>query len=123
MNVSDFEATVAQYNKMVSSGKDTDYNKSSDSLLYTVESGNYYAFDVRGVYLGTIGGVKVDDNMQVMNTNYELINGLYAAGTTAGGYYTGVGYPPYEGLACGFAFTSGRIAGSSAADYVKTKTP
>lgn len=121
MDASDLESTVAQYNKMVSGGKDTDYNKDSDSLLYTVESGNYYAFDVRGVYLGTIGGVKVDDNMQVMNTDYELIKGLYAAGTTAGGYYTGVGYPPYEGLACGFAYTSGRIAGTSAAEYVASQ--
>lgn len=120
MNASDLEATVARYNKMVSNGKDTDYGKDAKSLLYTVESGNYYAFDVRGVYLGTIGGVKVDDNMQVFNTDYKLINGLYAAGTTAGGYYTGLGYPPYEGLACGFAYTSGRIAGTSAAEYVES---
>lgn len=121
MNASDLEATVTRYNTMVTNKKDTDYGKDSASLLYTVESGNYYAFDVRGVYLGTIGGVKVDDNMQVMSTDYEFINGLYAAGTTAGGYYTGVGYPPYEGLACGFAYTSSRIAGTSAAEYVKSQ--
>lgn len=58
--------------------------------------------------------------MQVMTTYFELIPGLYAAGTTAGGYYTGVGYPPYEGLACGFAYTSGRIAGTSAVNYVNS---
>ena len=105
---------------MVKNGKDTDFGKASESLAYSVESGNFYAFDVRGVFLGTIGGVKVDENMQVMNTNYEFIPGLYAAGATAGGYYTGVGYPPYEGLASGFAYTSGRIAGMSAVDYVNS---
>ena len=120
MNAEDLKATVERYNTMVKNGKDTDYGKDASSLAYTVESGNYYAFDVRGVFLGTIGGVKVDDNMQVMTTDYELIPGLYAAGTTAGGYYTGVGYPPYEGLACGFAYTSGRIAGTSAVKYVNS---
>lgn len=117
MDTADLEATVSRYNTMVQKGSDTDFGKASDSLAYTVESGNYYAIDVRGVFLGTVGGVKVDENMQVISTEYELIPGLYAAGATAGGYYTGVGYPPYEGLACGFAYTSGRIAGMSAAQH------
>lgn len=120
MDAEDLKATVERYNTMVKNGKDTDFGKASESLAYSVESGNFYAFDVRGVFLGTIGGVKVDENMQVMNTNYEFIPGLYAAGATAGGYYTGVGYPPYEGLASGFAYTSGRIAGMSAVDYVNS---
>ena len=120
MNADDLKATVERYNSMIEKGSDTDYGKASESLAYKVESGDFYAFDVRGVFLGTIGGVKVDDNMQVMTTDFELIPGLYAAGTTAGGYYTGVGYPPYEGLACGFAYTSGRIAGTSAVKYVNS---
>lgn len=120
MNADDLKATVDRYNSMIEKGSDTDYGKASESLAYKVESGDFYAFDVRGVFLGTIGGVKVDDNMQVMTTDFELIPGLYAAGTTAGGYYTGVGYPPYEGLACGFAYTSGRIAGTSAVKYVNS---
>ncbi len=120
MNSDDLKATVERYNSMIEKGSDTDYGKASESLAYKVESGDFYAFDVRGVFLGTIGGVKVDDNMQVMTTDFELIPGLYAAGTTAGGYYTGVGYPPYEGLACGFAYTSGRIAGTSAVKYVNS---
>lgn len=121
MDVADLEATVARYNTMVEAGKDTDYAKSSDSLLYTVGEGNYYAFDVRAVYLGTVGGVKVDEKLQVIDIDYNAIPGLYATGTNAGGYYEGAGYPPYEGLACGFAYTSGRIAGESAAEYVLSK--
>lgn len=120
MNVDELTATVERYNTMIENGKDTDYGKAEESLAYKVNSGNYYAFDVRGVFLGTIGGVKVDEHMQVMDTDFNLIPGLYAAGTTAGGYYTGLGYPPYEGLACGFAYTSGRIAGNSAAAYVES---
>lgn len=118
MDAADLEATVTRYNTVVESGKDADYAKSADSLMYKVEEGNYYAFDVRAVYLGTVGGVKVDEKLQVIDIDYNAIPGLYAAGTNAGGYYEGAGYPPYEGLACGFAYTSGRIAGENAAEYV-----
>lgn len=117
MNAEELEDSISRYNTMVAQGKDTDYNKASSSLKFSVEEGNLYAFDCRAVYLGTIGGVKVDEHLQVVDGDYKAIPGLYAAGTNAGGYYNGLGYPPYEGLACGFAWTSGRIAGESAAEY------
>lgn len=119
MNPEELEASISRYNTMVAGGKDTDYHKSAASLKFTVEEGNLYAFDCRAVYLGTVGGVKVDEHLQVIDGDYRPIPGLYAAGTNAGGYYNGLGYPPYEGLACGFAWTSGRIAGESAGKYVK----
>lgn len=121
MNVDELQASVDRYNKMVQNKKDTDYNKSSASLKYTVKNGDFYAFDCRAVMLGTIGGVKVDEKLQVINIDYKPIKGLYAAGTNAGGYYSGKGYPPYEGLASGFAWTSGRIAGENAAAYAASK--
>ncbi len=118
MDAGELEDTIARYNSMVKSGKDTDYDKAAVSLKFAVEEGDLYAFDCRAVYLGTVGGVKVDEHLQVIDGDYNPIPGLYAAGTNAGGYYNGLGYPPYEGLACGFAWTSGRIAGESAAEYV-----
>lgn len=118
MNEEELEATISRYNTMVAAGKDTDYDKAASSLKFSVEEGNLYAFDCRAVYLGTVGGVKVDEHLQVIDGDYKPIPGLYAAGTNAGGYYNGLGYPPYEGLACGFAWTSGRIAGESAAKYI-----
>lgn len=118
MNEEELEATISRYNTMVAAGKDTDYDKAASSLKFSVEEGSLYAFDCRAVYLGTVGGVKVDEHLQVIDGDYKPIPGLYAAGTNAGGYYNGLGYPPYEGLACGFAWTSGRIAGESAAKYI-----
>ena len=117
MDAGELEETIARYNSMVAAGKDTDYDKASASLKFAVEEGALYAFDCRAVYLGTVGGVKVDEHLRVIDGDYDPIPGLYAAGTNAGGYYNGLGYPPYEGLACGFAWTSGRIAGESAAGY------
>ncbi|TCK98728.1 fumarate reductase flavoprotein subunit [Natranaerovirga hydrolytica] len=121
MNVNDLKTSVERYNEIVKNQEDTDYNKSADSLVYTVEEGDYYAFECVTVFLGTIGGVKVNQRLEVIDIDYNPIQGLYAAGTDAGGYYQGKGYPPYEGLACGFAWTSGRIAGESAADYANNK--
>lgn len=119
MSAADLQKSVERYNAMVESGTDTDYNKAAASLKFTAAEGSLYAFDCRAVYLGTIGGVKVDEYLQVIDGDYNPIPGLYAAGTNAGGYYNGLGYPPYEGLACGFAWTSGRIAGESAVQYIK----
>lgn len=113
------QETVSRYNEIVKSGNDTDFFKSSESLVYDVDGEEYYAFDVRAVFLGTIGGVKVNDELEVVDKDNKAIEGLYAVGTNAGGYYEGDGYPPYEGLACSFAWNSGRIAGESAAAKIK----
>jgi fumarate reductase flavoprotein subunit len=121
MEVADLETTISRYNEMVKNQKDTDYNKSTASLKYPVGTGDYYAFDCRAVNLGTVGGIKVNEKLEVINIDYDPIKGLYAGGTNAGGYYEGQGYPPYEGLASGFAWTSGRIAGESASAYAATK--
>lgn len=121
MEAEDLEASISRYNQMINNQKDTDYNKSTVSLKYTVETGTLYAFDCRAVSLGTIGGMKVNEKLEVINMDYDSIKGLYTAGTNAGGYYEGQGYPPYEGLASGFAWTSGRIAGESATEYALTK--
>lgn len=121
MDPNKLESTITRYNDIIKNQNDTDYNKSSSSLQYAVETGDYYAFDCRAVFLGTVGGVKVNEKLEVINIDYKPIEGLYTAGTNAAGYYQGKGYPPYEGLACGFAWTSGRIAGESAIDYINNK--
>lgn len=118
MEVADLVNSVERYNKMVENKKDTDYAKSSKSLMYPVSEGPYYAFDCRAVFLGTIGGVRVSEKLEVINQDGEVIKGLYTGGTNAGGYYHGEGYPPYEGLASGFTWTSGKIAGESIVKYL-----
>ncbi len=63
----------------------------------------------------------MDEHLRVLDAEMRPIPGLYTGGANAGGYYEGHSYPAYEGLASGFAWTSGRIAGLSAAKYVKNK--
>jgi fumarate reductase flavoprotein subunit len=82
----------------------------------------YYAIKCYSGFLGTIGGIKINHNMEVINHQDNPILGLYAAGVDTGGWqgntYAGRDLP---GSAFGFAINSGRIAGENAANYVLRK--
>lgn len=59
--------------------------------------------------------------MRVLDSSFKTIKGLYAGGANAGGYYEGQSYPAYEGLASGFAWTSGRLAGLAAVEDMRSE--
>ncbi|MEO8754596.1 MAG: FAD-binding protein, partial [Casimicrobiaceae bacterium] len=59
----------------------------------------------------TFGGVKINRDAQVIDTDGKIIPGLHAAGEMVGGIYY-FGYPSGSGLMSGAVF--GRIAGRSA---------
>jgi tricarballylate dehydrogenase len=59
----------------------------------------------------TFGGVKINTNAEVIDTDGLVIPGLYSAGEMVGGLYY-FGYPSGSGLMSGAVF--GRIAGDSA---------
>lgn len=117
-----FTATIDKYNMAVKTKKDNEFSKSSKSLVFPIKDGPFYAFICQVAYLGTIGGVRVDENLKVLDTDFNPIPGLFTGGANAGGYYEGHSYPAYEGLASGFSWTSGRIAGNSAAEYAAQHT-
>ncbi len=62
----------------------------------------------------------VNDRFEALNSELKPIHGLYAVGNNANGFTPAPSYPPYQGLALGFAWNSGRIAGKEAAEYVMT---
>jgi tricarballylate dehydrogenase len=64
----------------------------------------------------TFGGVKITNDGQVVNTNHELMPGLFAAGEMVGGLFY-FNYPGASGLTSGTVF--GRIAGRSAGRWAK----
>lgn len=114
-----FKATVAEYNKAIANQNDEIFSKSASSLKYDVKKGPFYAFIAQVVYLGTVGGVRVDKDLRVLDAYMKAIPGLYTGGANAGGYYAPRNYPAYEGLASGFSWTSGRLAGLAAANDIK----
>lgn len=116
---STLQTTVEDYNTAIKTKEDA-YGKSKDSLVYGIEEGPFYAVKMQISNLGTLGGVRVNDKLQATDENLKPISGLYVVGNDAAGFYgNNTAYPPYEGLATGFAWNSGRIAGEDASSKLK----
>ena len=61
-----------------------------------------------------MGGIKINDNAEVINTNGNVIAGLFAAGEVTGGVH---GNNRLGGNAVADFTIFGRIAGQNAASY------
>jgi len=73
-----------------------------------IEDGPYYLVEQKPRYATTLGGLLVNDKLQVINTNGEIIEGLYSAGDTAGGMR---GDDSIPGSDVGWAITTGYVIG------------
>jgi tricarballylate dehydrogenase len=76
----------------------------------------YYGFGVTCGITFTFGGVRVDGQCRVLDTEDRSIPGLFAAGEMVGGIFY-QNYPGGSGLMSGSVF--GKLAGEGAAQYVK----
>lgn len=79
------------------------------------EEGPYYALRVYVRYYATLGGLHINDNMQVLTTAQEAIPGLYAAGEVVGGLEGDV---YMSATLFGWAIASGHTAGQIAAEAI-----
>lgn len=109
-----FFATVNRYNELARLKNDSDYGKES-RLLTTVEKPPFFAAKAGAALLVTLGGLKINTRLQVLDENSQVIPGLYAAGNVSGGFFA-TDYPSnIPGLTHGRAFTFGWLAGHNAA--------
>ena len=112
--------TVDAYNGFVETGVDTEFFKSAESLKYPVKDGPFYALQCNLQAQGTTGGIRVSDRLEVIDDDeLEPIPGLYAGGSDAGGLFAD-SYTVLNGMGISWALTSGRIAGKSAAEYIRS---
>ena len=74
--------TIETYKTYVASGVDEEFGRTNFSI--TFDNPDYYAVEIHPAAQGTFGGLKVNTSAQVINTDGEVIPGLYAAGETAG---------------------------------------
>ncbi len=113
------EATIERFNGFAHSGVDLDFNRGHysfdrfycdprqqpNSSLGALDKAPYYAIRVDLGDLGTKGGLKVDENANVLAVDERPIRGLYAIGN-ASGAVTAASYPGAGGT-LGPALTSG----------------
>jgi fumarate reductase flavoprotein subunit len=120
MNVSPatLKKTIEEYNVACEKRYDEQFAK-DPRYLWPIKGPRYYAVKARTVFLGTMGGIKINEKAEVLDKKESVIPGLYAAGFDAGGMY-GDSYPikSSSGLASAFALNSGRIAGGNAVKFL-----
>ncbi len=109
------KASAASYTEAVRTGNDTKFFKDEEYLKYGVSEGPFYAIKAAALVENSIGGVRVNSDLEVLTDEMKAIPGLFAVGCDAGSLY-GDSYPVYEGLCLSFAFNSGRLAGYKAAE-------
>lgn len=104
-----FLEEVERYNALYDAQEDTDFGK-EDFRLSALKQPPYYGFWSGGQLLTTLDGIRINADMQVLDADSEVIEGLYAAGDCSGSLFSG-NYPEYfVGNACGRTITEGRHA-------------
>ena len=104
--------TVNKFNSYVDAQSDPDFGRTIYGPNLKVETAPFYASPRSPSVHHTMGGLKIDGQTHVYNTDGEIIKGLYAAGETTGGLH---GSNRLGGNAVSDALTFGRIAGETAA--------
>lgn len=100
VNADNLQKTIDTWNAdMDSTGKDSQFNQAHG--LRSLKTGPYYAVKAIEYNLGSMGGLKINTQAQVVNVDGEVIPHLYAGGMNAGGF-TG---PYYPGTGSGISST------------------
>lgn len=109
--------TVDEYNDMCDT-KDTEFFK-DDRYMRPVAKAPFYCGTIRPGGYGTVGGVKINENAEAITEDFEVIPGLYCAGTDSCAIYDDSYMFLLPGNTMGYAVNTGRFAGESAAEYVQ----
>ena len=105
--------TLADWNAAVANGKDEAFGRDT-GMEHDLSVAPYYAIQIAPGIHHTMGGVKIDTEAHVINTDGEAIPGLFAAGEVTGGVHGG---NRIGGNAVADIVVFGRIAAESAIAY------
>jgi hypothetical protein len=98
--------TVRQWNSYVDGGADPDFGRGKDAPMHKIDKPPFYAAAICPVWHDSYGGLRINGKGQVVDTQGEVIPGLYSGGEASGG-------GNQHGL--GRALVHGYIAGSQIA--------
>ena len=109
--VEEFCATIERYNELAKKGVDEDFGKRADRM-FAIENPPFYGYKLTDtVLLVCMGGLETTVDFEVLDTNDDVIPGLYAVGNAQGGRFL-VDYPlPCPGISHGMAMTHGMLVG------------
>ena len=110
-----FKETMDGWAKIWADKTDAEFGRTSFSSDNDLTTAPFYAIKVSPGIHHTMGGLKIDTAAEVINTDGEVIPGLFAAGEVTGGVH---GANRLGGNAVADIIVFGRIAGDSAVAYI-----
>jgi len=110
IDAAELKTTVDNYNSYVADGVDPEFNKRS--MPSTIEQAPFYILKAVPAVHHTMGGIMINESAQVVNTDGQVIEGLFAAGEVTGGIH---GKNRLGSNAIADITVFGRIAGQNAA--------
>ena len=114
------KAEAAAYNVACEKGYDPLFCKDRAYLL-PISQPPYYAVKGESFICDAIGGIKINEKMEVLDNDDNPLPGLYAGGSTTGCWESDNYCYELTGHLLGFAVNSGRIAGENAVKYLADK--
>ncbi len=117
INVDNLVETVDNYNEYCNS-RDEEFFK-DHRYMKELRKGPFYAGKFHPAGYGTVGGIKINENCEVIKDDFEPIPGLYSAGSDACNIYDDSYMFLLPGNSMGLAVNTGRIAGMTAAEYIE----
>ncbi|MGL5980975.1 MAG: flavocytochrome c [Phocaeicola sp.] len=108
-------ATLTRYTTMQQAGVDEDFGRKASEMIAPLNQKPFYAVCVKPAIHHTMGGIKVNPEMQVLTADGTIIRGLYAAGEVTGGLHGG---NRLGGNGVADIVVNGKIAGDQAYEYI-----
>ena len=115
MDPDNLVAAVEEYNKNVEEGATSD-SLGRTTFVNKIENGPFIAVPRKPSAHHTMGGVEINTDTQVLNTEGNVIAGLYAAGEVTGGIHGG---NRLGGNAIVDTVVFGKTAGENAAKFTR----
>ena len=115
---SEVQAEVEKYNGYCLQGDDEDFGRDPKLLMEIAEPpffGMYSVVEKPSTGILTLNGLNIGDHQEVLDKNYNPIEGLYATGNNSGGRFATEYSTPMAGLTIGMAMTLGRVLGQQLA--------
>ena len=110
-------ATVAEYNQLCADGYDP-LGKGA-AYLKPITTAPFYAAQYYPSSYGTLGGIKVNSNLEVLDQNDQVITGLYSAGTDSCTVYGDSYMFLLPGNTMGYSVNTGKFVGEAVSELLK----
>ena len=116
IDAANLQATVDRYNQLVSDGSgDLDFGKPTEYMM-PIDTPPFYGLHREYAVSAITSGLEINGNAQVLDSERNPIEGLYAIGNCSGPFYGTIDYlADVAGLSLSRAITFGYVIGKQVA--------